>query len=252
MHARGTSRSGRSARWLPLLAAALAQPAAAEDSGQPDDVAEPAEPSAASEPAGDASARVVAVLAGIEETLVETRYQHRTVVSERRGRYLWDCSGMAAWVLERAAPAARRRLSDDHPTAREFHDVIAEAPADEPRRGWRRLARPEEIRPGDLFAWRKPDFWAHRPNTGHVGFVREAPRPHPSHANVWTMRVADATAMRHEADSRPEGGEGGYGTATMAFLFDEEGTGIAYGWYGEGQDPATFVPTTIVFGRVAR
>ncbi len=210
------------------------------------------EPLPEREPQTEAAREIVALLRVIEENLTATRYQHRTAVSERRGKYFWDCSGMVAWILARAAPRAREALPDDRPLARDFYDAIAESPLDAPRRGWLRLAGPEQIAPGDLFAWRKPDFWAERPNTGHVGFVLSTPRPHPDHADVWVMRVADATKMLHENDSRPEDGEGGFGTATMAFRFDEDGTPIAYGWYGAGQPPETFVPTTIAFGRVSR
>ena len=219
--------------------------------------AEPAEtawhePVPEREPATDAARKITETLRSVEEQLTETKYQHSTVVRESRGIYDWDCAGMTAWVLERAAPNARAALSDDQPPAREFYDRIEESPTDEPRRGWLRLARPEDIAPGDLFAWRKPDFWPDRPNTGHVGFVLDTPQPHPSYRNVWVLRVADATRMLHEADSRPEGGEGGFGTGTMAFLFDDDGAPVAYGWYGAGQDPGTFVPTRIAFGRVSR
>ena len=210
------------------------------------------EPVAERTPATEAAQRIIDTLASVEEKLTETRYQYTTLVRERSGKFYWDCSGMAAWVLQQAAPRARDVLSDDHPLAREFYDTIAESPTDEPRHGWQRVAHPEQIGPGDLFAWRKPDFWAERPNTGHVGFVIGTSQPHPAYANVWVMRIADATRMLHEADSRPEGGEGGFGTGTMAFLFDDDGTPMAYGWYGEAQSPDTFVPTKIAFGRVSR
>jgi len=39
---------------------------------------------------------------------------------------------------------------------------------------------------------------------------------------------------------------------SAAYLLDEAGVPIAYGWYGAGQPPETFVPTTIAFGRVHR
>ena len=78
------------------------------------------------------------------------------------------------------------------------------------------------------------------------------PQPHPKHPGVWLVPIADATEYLHEGDSRPEDGEGGFGTGTMAFQFDETGTPTAYGWYGSLQDPSTFVPTTIAFGRVSR
>jgi hypothetical protein len=219
--------------------------AAADDVGR-------TEPLPEREPQTESAREIVELLAGIERDLVETRYQHRTVVHERRGKYFWDCSGMVAWLLERAAPRARSVLPDDRPLARDFYDTIAESPADEPRRGWLRLTGPEQLAPGDLFAWRKPDFWAERPNTGHVGFVLSTPQPHPEHPDVWVMRIADATKMLHEDDSRPADGEGGFGTATMAFQFDADGTSVAYGWYGASQPPETFVPTTIAFGRVSR
>lgn len=237
------------------MSAALPVAAAAADADRPSVEAEDAawhEPVVDREPQTEAAREIVEILRRIEANLVETRYQHRTVVRERAGKYLWDCSGMAAWVLERAAPIARAALPEEKPLARDFYDRIAESPTDEPRRGWRRLTGPEQIAPGDLFAWRKPDFWAERPNTGHVGFVLSTPQPHPDHPNVWVMRVADATKMLHENDSRPPDGEGGFGTATMAFLFDEAGVAIAYGWYGAAQPPETFVPTTIAFGRVSR
>jgi hypothetical protein len=210
------------------------------------------EPVAEREPATDAARKIVETLAAVQSGLTATRYQHNTVVRERSGVYYWDCAGMAEWVLDRAAPRARSALSEGRPPAREFYERIADSPTDEPHRGWLRLAGPEEIAPGDLFAWRKPDFWPDRPNTGHVGFVLGTPQPHPEVENVWLVRIADATEYRHEADSRPEGGEGGFGTGTMAFSFDESGAPTAYGWYGASQPPETFVPTRIAFGRVSR
>jgi hypothetical protein len=35
----------------------------------------------------------------------------------------------------------------------------------------------------------------------------------------------------------------------MAFLFDDHGQAVAYGWYGKAQEPETYVSTHIVFGR---
>jgi hypothetical protein len=115
-----------------------------------------------------------------------------------------------------------------------------------------RVEGPGDICPGDVFAWLKPPFWKKRKNTGHVGFVMSTPRPHPLHEGVWLMRIADATRYLHEDDTRDEEGEGGFGLGTIAFLFDGDGTAIAYGWYGSAQPPETFVPTGIVFGRVTK
>lgn len=208
------------------------------------------EPQPERTPQTESGRRVVETLSAIEAGLVSTRYQHTTRVDEKAGLYAWDCSGMADWVLRKASPGARRAIRAERPLARDFYRVLAAAPADRARRGFRRIDRPEEIAPGDLFAWLKPEMFRERKNTGHVGFVVGTPQPHPEHVGVWVMRVADATRILHEDDSRPVGGEGGFGTATMAFLFHAAGPPMAYGWYGAGQHPRTFVPTTIVFGRL--
>lgn len=197
-------------------------------------------------------AAVAAALADIEHGLTATRYQHQAKIDARKGVYLWDCSIMVAWVLTRTAPEARRTLATDKPLARDFYRVIDGAPTDRPRRGWQRLADPAALVPGDVFAWLKPELFKARHNTGHVGFVVGKPWRDPKHAGIWLMRIADATTELHGADSRAPGGEGGFGTATIAFAVDANGDAVAYGWYGEGQDPQTFVQTRIVFGRVFR
>jgi hypothetical protein len=203
-------------------------------------------------PVPDRSAVVAAALAGIERGLTSTKYQHRVAVDARRGIYNWDCSIMAAWILDRTAPAARRAIGVDKPLARDFYRTIERARSDRPDRGWQRLTNVAALAPGDLFAWLKPAMFKQRANTGHVGFVIGKPWRHPRFAGVWLLRIADATTELHGDDSRPVGGEGGFGTATIAFLVDATGAPRAYGWYGEAQPPETFVATEIAFGRVFR
>ena len=207
---------------------------------------------AAKPTSGTAAKKVMATISLIEDNLTSTRYQHFTVVNPKKGIFHWDCSGMVEWILKKAAPRARSVLSDKHPTAREFHTVISNRSTDKPHKGWLRLHGPKSMEPGDVFAWIKPSFWKHRKNTGHVGIVLSAARPHPSQANVWLLDVADSSRYLHENDSRPPDGKGGYGTGTMAFLFGEDGTALAYGWYGTEQSVDTYVATSIVFGRVVK
>lgn len=204
------------------------------------------------EPANRHSADIAELLAAIETRLTETEYRHRTSVNHRRGRYRWDCSGMAGWILEREAGRAFEAMDDERPVARDFYDMIEDAPSDRSRHGWQRIVGPAQLAPGDMFAWRKPVAWRHRPNTGHVGFILETPQPHPVHENVWLFRIADSTSIPHENDSRERGDGGGFGTATIAFMVDAEGNPIAYGWHGSRQDPERFVHTRIGFGRVSR
>jgi len=212
----------------------------------------PLSSAAAEQALPSASASILATLASIERTLVSTKYAHWPRIDVKKGRYEWDCSIMAAWVLSRAAPRARRALGTQQPLARDFYRAIAGKSTQQPRYGWLKVVGPSAIEPGDLFAWIKPPMFKRRKNTGHVGFVTGKPWRHPKYPTVWLMRIADATHEPHEKDSRPPGGVGGFGQGTVAFDFDQHGMAIAYGWYGEGQDLDTYVPTRVAFGRVFR
>ena len=209
-------------------------------------------PAAATASPPDVAADVASSIASIERNLRSTKYEHHARIDAKKGVYDWDCSIMAEWILRRAAPRARAAIPADKPLARDFYAAIARAGTARPRGGWLRLHGPSQILPGDVFAWLKPEMFRDRKNTGHVGFVVSKPWPHPKFPSVWLMRIADATREPHGADSRPVGGDGGFGTATIAFLFDANDVAVAYGWYGEDQDPSTFVPTGIVFGRAFR
>jgi len=199
-------------------------------------------------PATRAAERVLEVLARIRQSLRDTRYQHRLDVRERAGRYRWDCSLMVHWVLQRAAPRAVRHLgSRRRALAADFARAIERAPESGFRRGWQRIAHIRDVRPGDVFAWRRPTGFPSR-NTGHVGFTLEAPRPVPGLPNGWAVRVADATSTAHQEDTRPYPGEGGFGTGVLVFLTDESGSGTHYGWAGTAS--RGYVVTPILFGRV--
>jgi hypothetical protein len=201
-----------------------------------------------SEPAGRTSARVLATLAAVRTSMRETRYQHATRVQVKRGSYLWDCSGMAAWILQRAAPRARAALTNDRPVARDFYHAIARAPLGRARSGWQRVATIADARPGDVIAWLRPTGWSST-NTGHVAFLLEQPFAVPGYPNAWAVRIADATSFGHQDDSRPRG-SGGYGEGTLLILTDKSQQPIAYGWYGTESDAV--LVTSIVFGRVVR
>jgi hypothetical protein len=201
---------------------------------------------AASAPAARAGTRILATLAAVRASLQETRYEHITRVDARRGIYLWDCSGMAAWVLHRAAPRAIAALDKQRPVARDFYRAIARAPLGHARGGWQRLAGIADARPGDVIAWLRPQGWS-SPNTGHVAFVVERPLEIPNHPGTWAVRIADATSFGHQHDTRAEG-QGGYGEGTLLVLTNATGEAIAYGWYGTESDAV--LVTSIVFGRV--
>jgi len=206
-------------------------------------------PQATLGPATRAAARAADVLDRIRLGLNDTRYQHATRVRERQGLFHWDCSGMAAWILRRSAPRALAAVGRERPVARDFYNAIERAPTERPRRGWQRLEHIRDARPGDVFAWLRPPDWPPR-NTGHVGFVVEQPRRLLRYRDTWTVRIADATSVPHEDDTRGDDGVGGFGSGTIMFVTDGDGQGLGYGWFGS--ESRGVVPTRILFGRVSQ
>jgi hypothetical protein len=193
--------------------------------------------------------RVLEVLAGVRSSLRDTSYQHASVIREREGIYRWDCSGMAAWVLRRAAPLAMRRITRERPVARDFASAIEHAPTERAAAGWQRIDRLAHAMPGDVFAWRRPRGFPSR-NTGHVGFVMDRPLPVPGMPGAFAVRVADATSLAHQDDTREGDEDGGFGIGTLVFLVDRDARGQSYGWFGTTSE--AYVVTPIVIGRVSR
>jgi hypothetical protein len=66
----------------------------------------------------------------------------------------------------------------------------------------------------------------------------------------YAVRVADATSLGHQDDTRVDDEDGGFGLGTIVFLTDEVGRGASYGWFGTQSEG--YVVTPIVIGRVSR
>lgn len=207
-------------------------------------------PDAAAEqrPQGRASA-VLDVLTRIETTLVFSEYSPVTRVNAAQGSYVFDCSGMADWVLRRAAPAAwqsvRRRSPTGRPVARDFYRAIAAVRPDRPSYAWARVARVDEARAGDVVAWLKPAHYRSSV-TGHVAFLVSSPEPSTVIEGAYLVRIADASRYQHQADSRSESGRTGFGTGTILIVPDAEtGAPVAYGWFGEHSSWISETPIAI-------
>jgi hypothetical protein len=232
-----------------LLALSLALvPGAAAADGEGTEVE--SKEDSAPQPATRRAAKVLEQLDRIEDNLQTTRYQHATQVRRREGLYAWDCSGMANWILRRVYPKAFEALGRDRPVARTYWRVISKAPTTRPRRGWRRLAHIEDVRPGDVFAWVRPPDWPKGGNTGHIGFALGVPEPVEGIEGAYTLRIADATSLPHQNDTRDREGEGGFGHGTLMFMTNEQGKAWAYGWFGTRSRGV--IETDIVFGRLGK
>jgi hypothetical protein len=193
--------------------------------------------------------KVVARLADLADNVESTRYQGRIEVKESRGVYNWDCSGMATWILRRDAPRALRSIHSSRPLARDFFRAIERAPLGKQRRGWQRLAHVSEVRPGDLFAWlRSPISTSNI--TGHVGFVVSTPKQVSDSPPAYLVRIADATSLPHQRDTREYEGEGGFGFGTILFVNDDAEETVAYGWFGA--ESSGLMPARVIYGRVHR
>lgn len=232
-----------------LVTLALAAGLAAAPVSADGEVAQQAGEDERARPATRRAARVLGVLADVRDSMRSTRYQHRTYVSERRGVYRWDCSGMADWIITRVSRRARRALYSERPVARTFYRLIERSPTEGHRRGWQEIESIADARPGDVFAWLTSRAIRSQ-STGHVGFVLETPRPSPRIRNGWLVRIADATSYPHQRDTRSPTGDGGYGEGTIMFITaDGDPTQvIGYGWLGD--DYPQYLPTRIRFGRI--
>lgn len=196
--------------------------------------------------ASPAAARVVDQILALRRQVRASRYQHVTEIRPADGFYGWDCSGMASWILRRAAARAFRALRRPRAAAIDFFRLIDAIPPGERRRGWQKLAHVSHARPGDVFAFARSPL-STSPVTGHIGFLVEQPREVDGMPGVYQVRILDSTSYPHQHDSRGETATG-FGFGTMVFVTDERGEAIAYGWYGT--QSAGFMPTRILFARV--
>lgn len=201
---------------------------------------------------GPAAASVVSEIVALRDSVRSTRYQARTEIDAGRGHYAWDCSGMANWILRRAAPRARRALRKGRPRAIDYYKAIVRAPIERARRGWKQLGHIGEARPGDVFAFPRSPVSRSR-ISGHVGFFVGRPWKVPLELaghEMWAARILDATGLPHQNDTRSRASDGGFGFGTFAFINDPSGKTVAYGWFGTAS--RGFMPTHVAYGRVAR
>ncbi len=199
-------------------------------------------------PANSRSEKLMGLVQLIEDTGTDTTYTHSTRVRRREGKFHFDCSGMMNWMLTRVAPKAREGLDRERPVAATYVRTIERAPTDRRRKGWQQIADIEDVRPGDLFAWRRPPTWPKGGNTGHVGIVVAVPRAVGFIEGAYLVKVVDSTRYAHQHDERSQTGDTGFGSGTILFMTDDQRHPIGYGWYGT--QSGGWYETAVVFGRI--
>lgn len=184
----------------------------------------------------------------IDDTRTDTTYTHGTKVRRREGLYHFDCSGMMNWMLARVSPKALETLDRERPVAATYVRTIQKAPTSKRRGGWQRVAAIADVRPGDIFAWKRPADWPKGGNTGHVGIVVANPEPVPFIEHAYSVRVIDSTRYAHQHDDRYDTGATGFGFGTILFMADDQDAPVGYGWFGT--QSGGWYATDVVFGRI--
>jgi hypothetical protein len=178
-------------------------------------------------PATSVSTQVQSEARRILANVRDTRYQHRTLIDEKRGIYKLDCSGLACAILRKVA---RRQLSEvaietgkSRQRAWEFYETFAHG-TDQGTPGWRTVGKMLDAVPGDLLARRRPEFKKGE-STGHVMVIDEIPvleKP-----GLVRVVVIDSTSQPHSNDTRLSGTDG-VGRGTIWIEIDPQGRPVAW------------------------
>lgn len=179
--------------------------------------------------AGVGSAAVLAEATRMLDTMTASTYSHKTHVEGTV--YDLDCSGFVDYVLARVAPAALgelRAATVKRPLAKHFVDFLAAGNRSAARTTWERIARVNELSPGSLVAWRKPDDVTST-NTGHVMIVAASPTQRED--GGWLVAVLDSSGSPHgKDDTRKKRRATGMGRGTMVLETNASGAPVAYRW----------------------
>ena len=172
------------------------------------------------------SAAFLAEATRVLDTMTASTYSHKTHVQGTV--YYVDCSGFVDYVLARVEPGALTELratTVKRPLAKHFVDFFA---ADAPRTTWERISRVQDLSPGSLVAWRKPDDVTST-NTGHIMIVAAPPTRRPDGA--WTIPIIDSSASPHgKDDTRKKSHATGVGRGVVVLETNASGLPVAYRW----------------------
>jgi hypothetical protein len=178
--------------------------------------------------------------------MTSSYYTHTTCVDEKSGTYNYDCSGFVGYALSRAVPGAFSVLQHKRPVAADFYDHIMLCGPSPDRGGWVRVSTPNELLPGDVIVWLKPDA-SDSTSTGHIMIVSGVPVKNPQRTGEVLVQVIDSTESGHANDTRGPG-ETGLGKGTIGIMTDN--SGLPNGYYWRGGESRLLQKTEIAFARI--
>ena len=132
--------------------------------------------------------------------------------------------GLRGLRVERVCPEAEADLGthrkDTRPHTSEFVLLLGSIPKGEARGHWLRVARVQDLEPGDVIAWespgKKPDGETIQP---HTMVVHGPVRKDPADPDELIVPITDSThSPTHTRDSRKESGATGVGTERSGSL----------------------------------
>jgi hypothetical protein len=155
-------------------------------------------------PSGQFSETVETLLA----TMTATKYQHNTEIDEDAGVWKCDCSGLIGHILRCHFPEAylhidgKTRPERVRPLAANFCETfIAAGKKGSKGNPWRQIAKAEDLRPGDILAWKKRKI-EEGSTTGHVLMIASIPKIEKN--GLYHARVIDSTRGLHANDTRTQ------------------------------------------------
>lgn len=184
-----------------------------------------------------------------------------------------DCSGFVSYLLSDFPKHydVIRKLQPDrtYPQAKTYVQFFTSLKPDTVTGGWLKVANTDELRRGDLIAWRKPqpaDGVKRKTNTGHIAIVIDKPGPvEATEINSKTYRyqsinVIDSSSVKHfqpeilpPLSSMPH--RDGIGKGMVRIILDDDNQPIGYWegtyWYEGNKDIRKPTLTdSIVFARM--
>ncbi|MBN2528351.1 MAG: hypothetical protein JXR76_18325 [Deltaproteobacteria bacterium] len=163
-----------------------------------------------------------------------TRNTPQTRVNSNKGKYHFDCSGMAVWVLKRSAPAALLspgRPNERRPLAVDFFNGINRIPKGKTRGHGTAFPRQRTYSQATLSPGSGPNG-SHRP-VPDMWLLRWGPKNGMKPKSP--ERVADAGKFKHEHDSRNKTATG-FGTGVLVIATNRSGHPIGL-WMDRQPDP---------------
>jgi hypothetical protein len=181
----------------------------------------------------------------LEVSPATTSYRHRNtsvrwkgVNSATASECHTDCSGLLSSLLRRAYGLTKddlnKWLGRRRPVASTYYEAIKK------QNQFRRLARLEEVRPGDVIAIKYDKDKNAERNTGHIMLVVAAPKrrtasaPLVSRTQQWEVTILDASRSGHgKSDTRRKRSGGfspGLGRGTFRLYTNKAGAVVGHSW----------------------